>query len=512
MRAGLDSINHLNRTDQPFAIQDVEPYVRFFDNHGNPNDRLLAHYLLGRAYYEHGEAPMALQCYHNALDCADTTSQDCDYAQLARVYGQMAEIFYYQGLYRQQLEFEKQSVRYAWLGKDTLTALMNYEQESYAYDQLGLSDSSIFIIEDVAAKFKRYDYVSDAAIALGGAIIPLLNKGEYQKAKQCMDIYESKSGLFDAHGNIAVGREVYYNFKGQYYLNTGRLDSAEYYFRKELHDGLDFNNQSAAAKGLTLLYQKRNHSDSVAKYAVYAYAMSDSLYAQKATKEVKRIQAMYDYSRQQEIARKETERASQANRKLMVSLVVLLVISLIASWLYFARVQSMKSLQLASLELTTARKELAELQKDSTANHQSIIEKEERIKQLERKLGKYGKMVYFGAAKAENDLQLSPNYQKIKDMAYKGKELKEHDWDMIRQLINEYFPGYHEFLTAKLKMNTTDYHVCLLLRLHFKAGEIANMLSVSPPYISKISTSVLAILFNKKGSSRELAKELAKIN
>ena len=97
-------------------------------------------------------------------------------------------------------------------------------------------------------------------------------------------------------------------------------------------------------------------------------------------------------------------------------------------------------------------------------------------------------------------------------MAYKGKELKEHDWDMIRQLINEYFPGYHEFLTAKLKMNTTDYHVCLLLRLHFKAGEIANMLSVSPPYISKISTSVLAILFNKKGSSRELAKELAKIN
>ena len=163
MRAGLDSINHLNRTDQPFAIQDVEPYVRFFDNHGNPNDRLLAHYLLGRAYYEHGEAPMALQCYHNALDCADTTSQDCDYAQLARVYGQMAEIFYYQGLYRQQLEFEKQSVRYAWLGKDTLTALMNYEQESYAYDQLGLSDSSIFIIEDVAAKFKRYDYVSDAA-------------------------------------------------------------------------------------------------------------------------------------------------------------------------------------------------------------------------------------------------------------------------------------------------------------------------------------------------------------
>ena len=73
MRAGLDSINIRNRNDQPFTAQDVEPYVRFFDDHGTPNDQLLAHYLLGRAYYEHGEAPMALQCYHEALDCADTT-------------------------------------------------------------------------------------------------------------------------------------------------------------------------------------------------------------------------------------------------------------------------------------------------------------------------------------------------------------------------------------------------------------------------------------------------------
>ncbi|MBQ3698984.1 MAG: hypothetical protein II886_03650, partial [Prevotella sp.] len=66
MRQGLDSINVRNRTDRPFTVRDVEPYVRFFDDHGTPNDRLLAHYLLGRAYYEHGEAPMALQCYHDA--------------------------------------------------------------------------------------------------------------------------------------------------------------------------------------------------------------------------------------------------------------------------------------------------------------------------------------------------------------------------------------------------------------------------------------------------------------
>ena len=113
MRAGLDSINQRNRNDQPFTVADVEPYVQFFDNHGTPNDRLLAHYLLGRAYHDHGEAPMALECYQNAIDCADTLSADCNCSQLARVYAQMAQIFYEQGLYREQLVFQQQGVKYA---------------------------------------------------------------------------------------------------------------------------------------------------------------------------------------------------------------------------------------------------------------------------------------------------------------------------------------------------------------------------------------------------------------
>ena len=103
MRSSLDSINMLNRNGQPFTIDDVQPYVRFFDDHGTANDRLLAHYLLGLAYYDHGEVPMALKCYQDAVDCADTTDADCDYAQLARVYAQMSQVFYSQELYQEQL-------------------------------------------------------------------------------------------------------------------------------------------------------------------------------------------------------------------------------------------------------------------------------------------------------------------------------------------------------------------------------------------------------------------------
>lgn len=508
MRKGLDSINMLNRNSQPFTIADVEPYVQYFDKHGEPNDRLLAHYLLGLAYYDHGEAPMALQCYQEALDCADTTRADCDYAQLCRVYMQMANVFYYQGLYRKQLEYIDNSVKYAWKGGDTLAAIMNYEQSCYAYSQLGNIDSAIYIAETAAKQFYRYNYNINASIVLGAITHALIYKEQFAKTKLYMDIYESASNLFDDRGNIEKGREYYYRVKGLYFFKIGALDSAEYYFRKELRDGKDFNNQNAGAKGLAELYQKLNKPDSVVKYCQYAYAMNDSLHTNRAAKDVERIKAMYDYSRYQETAHQESEKANLANRRLLVSLFVLLAITLLASWLYFARKEIETNYKKAILELGTINAENEELRKEALTNLQQITENEERISQLKKKLGRYGKLVYFGLEKVENDLMLSPNYQRIKDIAYRGKTIQESEWNIIRQLISEYFPGCDDFLKSKLEVNSVEHQVCSLLRLHFKTGEIANMLNVTPPYISKVSTEIMRNFFKKKGSSKELAKEL----
>lgn len=512
MRAGLDSINMRNRNDQPFTVSDVQPYVTFFDEHGTPNDRLLARYLLGRAYYDHGEAPMALKCYQDAIECADTLSTDCDYPQLARVYGQMSDVFYYQGLYQKERYYSNLSVRFAWKGKDTLLALRNFEQIGFTYKRLGYIDSAMVIFENVSKKYFQYGYPRDAAISIGVNIKPLINNGDLSKAKEYMELYESQSGFFDALGNIEAGREIYYKTKGLYYLHTNQLDSAEYYFRKELRDGKDFNNQNAGAKGMVELFQRLHQPDSVAKYSLYAYAMSDSLYARRTTKEVERMQAIYDYTRHQEIARQETEKATLANRKLLISLIVLLAVLLMASWLYIARKKLMEDLQTIATELDTIKIENCELKRDASANQQQITKNEQRIKQLEKKLGRYGKLVYFGVDKAEYDLKNSSEYLVIQEKAYKGKKLSSEDWDSISNLANEYFPGFYDFMLSQLKVDSTEYRICILLRLHFKAGEIANMLGVTAPYISKASTEVLVSMYAKRGSSKELYKELCKMS
>ena len=511
MRTALDSINVLNRTDQPFTVADVQPYVDYFDRYGNSNDRLLAHYLLGRAYHEQGEAPMALQCYQQAADCADTTATDCDYKQLCRVYSQMSEIFYNQSLYREQLKYVRISMKYAWQAKDTLSALTCFSQQSMTYKSLGILDSTIIIAENAAKLFLQHGYPNYAVMTLGSIIWTLINEGYYEKANLYMKEYEMKSGLFDDNGNIQKGLEAIYHVKGLLYLKVNRLDSAEYWFRKELRDGKDFNNQNGGDKGLAMLYEKRHVPDSAAKYYRLAYAMNDSMYAQKTTETVERLQSMYDYSRHQELARKESEKAAQVSKRFWIVLSFFLIVCIVACWLYIGRKEIILKLKDMTEDLAEARAEHEELLQDKSANQQTIAENSRRIKQLEKNLGRYGKLVYFGQGKAEADLKISPNYQAMQEMARHGRKLSEEEWAMAEALVNEYFPGCYDFIASKLHSSPIKFRICLLLRLHFINKEVSGMLGYTPAYSSRLSTEIHKDLYGGTGGSKELATNLSKI-
>ena len=513
MRQGLDSLNQRNRTDQPFTTKDVEPYVRFFDSHGTANDRLLAHYLLGRAYYEHGEAPMALECYHDAIDCADTTANDCDFAQLSRVYGQMATVFYYQGLYREQLKFERLSVKYAWKGNDTLLALRNYEQISLAYKNLGMPDSAILVIDDVEPKYEQYGYPVNAAIALGLITKTLVEHGEYHKAKSYMDIYESKSGLFDKYGNIAQGREIYYKSKGVYFLHTNKLDSAEYYFRKELRDGKDFNNQNAGAKGLAELYQKLHCPDSVAKYSQYAYAMSDSLYAHKTTQTVERMQAMYDYTRHQKIAIQEKENAANEKTKRQFSIAMLLLVVAVASYIIYKMYAEKKRKQAQYIrnleELEQTQTEVLQLRAHAEEYEELIAKKEELLEEQNAKLQEQRKKSLQDHAASDKHIKTSDIYQILQKKQF-GQKLTVQELRDCRKLVLEALPEFNNLLLSKqYKISVRDFDVCMLFRLGFRSKEISNMLDITQGRVSQICSKLLRDVFKKDyGGMSELIEIL----
>ena len=453
----LEQLEQQNRSGQPMLNDSLaEDLVRYFDRHGDANQRMRSRYILGRTYYCLGELPRALETYNEAVDCADTTSADCDFAKLSRIYAQKASIYYDQVQARSQLSNLRLANYYAEKGLDTLMAVECFSQQSNAYELLDNQDSVVLIKEMAAQMFNNLAKTDRAAQTLGSAILALVKKGELSKAKSFIDIYESSSNLFSPNKDIVSGREVYYYIKGNYYLSINKVDSAEYLFRKELKDGKDLNNQIAGCKGLQIVYEKRRITDSIAKYAKLSYELNDSAYLQSEMQNIQKFQASYNYNHlKYKVEKKELE----AERAWLV--IALVSILFILFGVYFGR----KYFGLRKIALDYR------LRKANITHH---------LKKL-----------------ANSN---PPQYPTI------------DDWDKLRALVEHEIPTFHKILKVdELSLTELEYDICLMIRVHLLPIEISKLKQCSPSHISNIRKRLLLRIFGIEGGSEDFDDEIGKI-
>ena len=542
MRCRLLRLNAINKLDTVFTAvhaAQAQTLADYFDRHGTPNEQMMAHYILGRTYADLREAPLALHCYQEAIDCADTTAFDCDFAQLSRIYSQSAEIFYQQGLYHNQIEYDNIAEFYAWRGNDILAALQCYAMKATAYDQLQMKDSAILIFEDAIRQFRAYHYNKVAAGFSGVLARMLVDKGATPAS--LLHEYESNSGFFNADGNIDKGREIYYCWKGLYYLNRNQLDSAEQCFRKELREGKDFDNQNSGSRWLAHLFSIIGKPDSAAKYAFYAYQMNDSVYAQRTMREIEQAKAMYDFTRQQEIAQQEQHKSEQKQR--IIWYIIILSGAIVAYALYrlFRKQEEYKLLveehvlmqsevmQLREhkdsydqllLEIEkqvknsgTSKEEIESIRLEKDRFEQMLKEKEDKIEQQKADIKKYKRLARQERENIQKKLEDATIYKLVSDKAIKGLKLTDEEWKELEKFVVNRLPEFYMFVSSReYALTTIMYHVCILVRLQFPFSSIGNMMGVKAPTITKVCGVVLKKLFGKEGSGKILEQELIQFN
>ena len=514
MRYRLHRLNALNKVDTLFRSADeARELADYFDDHGTPNEQMLAYYLLGRAYYDIHEAPMALSCFQTASEKADTTAADCDFRQLSRVYGQMSKVFYQQGLYEQELECEDMSIKYGWKGKDSLNALRSMGGKISAYRLMNNPDSAIFMCEKVSALLNQYGYKDYSAAYLSSVLQELLDKGEIETVERYIRIYEAESGYFDSNNNIEKGREAYYYNKGLYYMAVDKYDSAEYIFRKELREGKDFNNQNAGSRGLALLFQKTHQPDSAAKYALYSYEMNDSVYAQMAMQEVEKTHAMYDYSRNQKIAEQAKEKADKEHKKVRFAIFILLVVItiglLIGKKIYGVRKKERLNYEEKLSSLAKIQSEVIQLRAHEQTLNKLLQEKENNAIKLQGEIESYKAKAGLQKESSETKLEKSAIYSSLCKLAAKGAELSDDQWQQVYVMVIDIFPNFYKLISEKqYELSENEFKTCILIRLHFNPKTVANMVGLSPSSITKIRNNMMEKLFGERGKAKELDERL----
>lgn len=496
----------------------MKEVVDYYDRHGSANERMLANYVLGCVYRDMHEVPLALEYYNKAAEQADTTAADCDYGTLYRVYSQMGFLFSKQYLPYQLLDAFGKAEKYAYLAKDTLNAIINYQNKGDAYDYLGKKDSVVAINLRSANMFKRIGDNYNAAIALGCNYSYYIEKQDSVNAKKAFEAYFSTG--YEGNSNYGDAKAFLLCEKGRYYMFISRIDSAFSCLNQSLKLSKSYSNKAAATKVLAQYYARVNKPVLAMKYALKSSEYNDSDLLAVRESQLQQIQAMYNYGKNQEIARKAELKAERITMLVYVLIAGGVVIFLLLTNLYLRQLKKKKekivvTKQLYDDSLLKLRQKQEELELLRTVNDRKIAdvikEKEQMINKLKDDL-KDIRDKYSNSSLSDVDILLKESsiYKRIKYLELHPKEImRENDWIELEETIEQLIPSFIPLL--KNRLNVMAYRICLLVKLEISTSSIAILLGLSSSAISKYRKVMLEKLCGRSGKPKDFDEYIRQI-
>ena len=513
MRAQLEELERQNRADSVMTNDSLaEHLVKYFDRHGTPNERMRAHYILGRTYADMGEAPRAVDAYLDAASQADTTATDCDFFTLGSVYSQMAYVYYRQLLLSNTIAARKRSYHYALLAGDTIGYITELKLSAGAYVLLNKLDSAEILLKKALHLYEEYGYVQDGLRSSTVLMSLYANQQDrLQDLKLLIDKYEAECDLFDENHELRSNRRIYYYYKGKYYEGVGNLDSAEVCYRKVLHPSMAHVAQNSMYEGLLSVFTKRHQADSIAKYAQLYCMVNDSSIAVKDQELTAQLAASYNYNRYQKEALQNAEKSYRARLGLIIISILSVIILLVVSYFIYRNRKRQQRLQEAYESAVDKREELLkELEALRAHDYDTLIsQKEDKIKEQNQTIadleGRSGK----------GSLQDFKESQIVKTFAEKSQFSKEHpvpnkaEWDMLGQQFRTDMPGLcRQFEDCGL--SDLEFRTCVLLLLDYDEGTIAGLTQSSSQTVNMGKTRANQKLFSQKGA-KTLNRALKKL-
>lgn len=470
--------------------------IDYFDSHGTDDERALAYYIYGCSLVDLGQAPEALQAYYTALESIDTTQTNCNYNLLKGIYGQMSQIFHQQNLPHDEIWALKHYIENVERTSDPSEIAFAKSRMTSPYYLLNRIDTVLQITQEAYETLKSIGDNQNAAIILGSTIHFDLEKGELNKVKKSIEIYENESGLFDKSGNIANGFEGYYCYKGLYELAINQLDSAEVYFRKAIR----YDYTSDGYKGLMSVYRKRNNVDSVFKFSLLYEAAQDTLHNQMRTTAIHQMSALYNYNRSQKEAEQEREKSRILKMSIVFVIILFILLLILLQWLYL-RNQRKKKRELAKLNkrlqrAATAHSEIsAELQMLKDKDYDRIIaEKESKECALKDEIEKLNTTIKnYQQTKTKEpvdnlDAFLSSDIAILITKKANSKTERPHitdrQWSLLQSQFCKSLPAMNKAFTEGKSLSELQKKSCILILLGIPDTTIRMMLDCSKSVFS----------------------------
>ena len=86
-----------NKTYNIFTTDSIlKDVVAYYDQNGTTLEKMRAYYMLGCAYHDMGEAPLAIDAYNTATPSEDENNSELEKRLVSSIYSQMASLYHQQ--------------------------------------------------------------------------------------------------------------------------------------------------------------------------------------------------------------------------------------------------------------------------------------------------------------------------------------------------------------------------------------------------------------------------------
>ena len=515
MRQQLQQLQARNQSDSLMTDDSLATALcTWFDSHGTPNERMLAHYLMGRTWADKGEAPQALEEYHTAAECADTTAADCDYELLTKIDLHLGTTFFQKQLFIQALHSFQDASQYADKANSTKLDIYAQEQVSRCYYAMNNIDKALMTLKSVQKNYLKSKDTLSANICSATIAFYLISTGRDEEARPQLNLFEkaiaSSDELLDEHEDW----KLFHYHKGLFFLHVRETDSAKSCFYTLLKQARSINNKVGAYNGLFQLYKTIGNIDSVAKYASLRTQINDSTYNLSLSSLISQQEAQYNYSRLQNLANKKSIEANENRLNFQFLAILFILVLFVVSLLLYRRnllIQRLKAKHATNmLAYSNIKSQLKDIDLQNTNNIEKRNELENELAFLKDKIKEMEKEIpHPDRWNIENNLLETDIICNIKRKSAKGNMISSQEWNDLRQLMNIYLPDFMESLDGyDYKPNLKETQICVLLKLRFGLSEISNLINMSYSSLGNCRKRLLLKLFGITGSAKDFDERI----
>lgn len=493
----------------------INRVVRFYEERQDDAHLMEAYYYKGSTYRDIKDAPRAVAALQRAAEIGKNCTND---TLNGRIYGQLASLFAFQGLYAESMKATKEAYRYN-------SACHNYK---------GIA----FCLRDMARIYDMNNQQDSAEIFYREAYT--LMKEKFSPEEAC-GIREEMAGFYYNWGKTdsaeVMARQIHachpsslsYLVLGKVYYQKQMFDSAYVYLQKVI-SGNSIYHRRSAYRLLHLITEKQKKYQEAHQYASLCIHALDSISQITQTEEVGKIHSLYNYNLSEQENQQLESKTKQQKLLLFQLLFVASILIGIVAYLFYRLREHHRN-------YAVREQHLQQISEDQEAkSNRRIIENEQQIALLAEQLE---------AAKLENDtfrhaileaqakalgatneqIRTIQNEQEMRLLAFhhsdiylhfhhvtKSSELKENDWKQLSEALDATFPNFLRHLYALYpKLSEQELRICYLIKIDLKRSSIAELLSRSVSAITNSLSRLYEKIHNKKGTPQQMEEIIQKL-